>query len=70
MWCLILQIPGDVKYNEDGYPQLEGHTVFEHNGKQYMIPNELHQSGQTIVLEDYTGEEEQESILIENESMS
>lgn len=50
-------------YNEEGYAQIEGHTVFEHDGKQYMIPNELHQSGQTILLEDCTPIEGQQFFL-------
>lgn len=31
---------------------LEGHTLVEHNGRQYMIPGELQRAGGTIYLQD------------------
>lgn len=42
----------EVEYIEAEQVDLEGHTVFEHEGKQYVIPSALQQSGEAILLQD------------------
>lgn len=47
----------EIPYDSDITQLPTGHTIFVHDGKQYMIPNSLHQNGQTLVFQEESEED-------------
>ncbi|GLV37067.1 uncharacterized protein CBL_02102 [Carabus blaptoides fortunei] len=47
----------EIPYDSDLTQLPTGHTIFMHDGKQYMVPNSLHQNGQTLVFQEESEED-------------